>query len=124
MIRLLIATCAALLLTACSDYTDAQIEALDAVASGAMLIDVRSPKEFASGHMPGAINIPHTEIVDGISKLNVNPDTPIVLYCRSGNRSGQATASLAKAGFSQLTNAGGLESLKAAAALRAQRAKQ
>ncbi len=123
MIRLLIATCFALLLSGCSDYTDAQIEALDAVANGAILVDVRSPKEYASGHMPNAVNIPHTDIVEGIAKLEVDPNTPIVLYCRSGNRSGQATASLSKAGFTNLTNAGGLESLKAAAELRAKRAK-
>lgn len=51
-----------------------------------LLIDVRSPEEYASGHIPGAINIPHKSIVNYLSELQEHKDKPIILYCRSGRR--------------------------------------
>lgn len=51
-----------------------------------LLIDVRSPEEYASGHIPGAINIPHKSIDNYLSALLEHKDKPIILYCRSGRR--------------------------------------
>ncbi|CAN0604473.1 unnamed protein product, partial [Ectocarpus sp. 12 AP-2014] len=90
---------ASLLLAACSDVSETALEAGAAVKAGALLIDVRSPEEFAGGHLPGAINIPHGDIVSGMQALEGNMTGPIVLYCRSGNRSGIAQTSLAQAGY-------------------------
>jgi len=71
------------------------------VASGAKVVDVRTPQEFASGHVPGAINIPYEEVGKRTAEIGP-PSTPVVLYCRSGRRSGIAADALKKAGFQDL----------------------
>jgi len=81
------------------------------IAADAMVIDVRTAEEFALGHYPGAINIPHEQIVAGLAARSVPLDTPLALYCRSGNRSGRAVEALRTAGFSTLQNAGDLKTL-------------
>ena len=83
------------------------------IAPEAMLVDVRTAEEFASGHFPGAVNIPYDQIVEGLSARSVPADTPLVLYCRSGNRSGKALNTLQTAGFSLAQNAGDLQTLLA-----------
>ena len=65
-----------------------------------LVVDVRTAEEFAEGHFPGAINIPHEDIIQGIRALNVDKDQTILLYCRSGNRSDQAEIKLQSSGFS------------------------
>ena len=79
-----------------------------------LIIDVRTAEEFAAGHFPGAINIPHEDIIQGIQEYNVGKDQTVLLYCRSGNRSGQAEGRLQSAGFSGAKNVGGLNALLAA----------
>jgi phage shock protein E len=98
--------------SACGGSSDAGKLAFSAVQNGALLVDVRTAEEFATGHLPGAINIPHGEIVQGLAALDVAPSADIVLYCRSGNRSGMATASLTSAGFTKAVNAGAYSALK------------
>jgi rhodanese-related sulfurtransferase len=71
------------------------------VASGAKVVDVRTPQEFASGHVPGAINIPYEEVGKRIAEIGP-PSTQVVLYCRTGRRSAIAADSLRKAGFQSL----------------------
>ena len=71
------------------------------VAAGARVVDVRTPQEFASGHVPGAINIPYEEIGKRASEIGP-PSTPVVLYCRTGRRSEIAAGALQKAGFSKV----------------------
>lgn len=79
---------------------------------GALLLDVRSPEEFAEGHLPGAHNIPHTEIDTRLPEIAtlVGPEKsrPIVVYCRSGRRSGIAKEALLTHGYRQITNLGGI----------------
>ena len=71
------------------------------VAAGAKVVDVRRPQEFASGHVPGAINIPYEEI--GKRAAEIGPaSTPVVLYCRRGRRSGIAAEALQKAGYKKV----------------------
>jgi len=91
-------------------------EVLSAITQQALIVDVRTPEEFADGHYPGAINIPHETILDGLNQLGVSQETPVILYCRSGNRSGQAELALKSNGFSHANNAGGLEALLSATA--------
>ena len=87
---------------------------ITAVDEPTLIIDVRTAEEFAAGHFPGAINIPHEDIIEGIQEYNVGKDQTVLLYCRSGNRSGQAEARLQAAGFSGAKNVGGLNALLAA----------
>lgn len=71
---------------------------------GAMLIDVRSPGEFAAGNAPGTINIPLNELGN---RLNEIPKTvPVVVACASGTRSGMAKMLLKKNGYLQVHNIG------------------
>lgn len=85
-----------------------------AVDEPTLIVDVRTAEEFAAGHFPGAINIPHEDIIQGIQDFNVGKDQTVLLYCRSGNRSGQAEGRLQSAGFSGAKNVGGLNALLAA----------
>jgi phage shock protein E len=112
MLRALSALFSSLFLAACGDGSDVGADAHAAVQAGAVLIDVRSAEEFAGGHLLDALNIPHPEIVAGVAALGVDKDAPIVVYCRSGNRSGIALRSLESAGYSAVTNAGGYGALK------------
>jgi phage shock protein E len=68
------------------------------VQSGARLVDVRTPGEFATGHIPGAINIPVQQLDARMAELEPK-DSAVVLYCRSGQRSGNAARALKRAGF-------------------------
>lgn len=72
--------------------------------SGALLVDVRSAAEFASGHAPGTVNIPLPELGSRLSEI---PKTaPVVLCCASGTRSGMAKMVLKKNGYPQVYNVG------------------
>ncbi len=71
-----------------------------------ILIDVRTPEEFASGHINGAVNIPLDQIGNRISEIP--QDKPVILYCRSGNRSNQAADILEGAGLTGIYDLGGV----------------
>lgn len=81
------------------------------LAEGTVIYDVRTAEEFAAGHAEGAINLPVEAIADG-TYPDVEKDTPIAVYCRSGNRSGQATTILTQAGFTNITDIGAYENLQ------------
>lgn len=85
------------------------LAAMPLAAAEPTWIDVRSPEEFAASHVEGAINIPYTEIVERIGEVTSDKDAVLYLYCRSGRRSGIAEAALEQAGFSQVSNIGGLQ---------------
>lgn len=78
---------------------------------GTVLVDVRSPWEFESAHVPGARNIPLEEIPYKLDEFR-SFGQPVVLYCRSGNRSGMAVSILKQNGLSQVYNGGGLEDIQ------------
>jgi phage shock protein E len=71
-------------------------------------IDVRSVEEYKTDHIDGDLNIPHSEIKVEELAAKYGKDAEIMLYCRSGNRAGQAKAALEAAGFSKVTNAGSI----------------
>ncbi|WP_445774555.1 rhodanese-like domain-containing protein [Shewanella sp.] len=81
------------------------------INGNATLIDVRTAEEFTAGHIEGAINIPFEHIVAELAKLNIAKDTEVVLYCRSGRRSGIAQNALIEQGYTATFNAGGLDTL-------------
>jgi phage shock protein E len=75
------------------------------VASGARLLDVRSPEEFAGGHLPGAVNIPVQELERRLAEVGPT-DGDLIVYCRSGHRSSRATDLLRQHGFTKVHNLG------------------
>jgi phage shock protein E len=82
-------------------------EARALVANGAMLLDVRTPGEFAAGHIEGARNIPVDQLSARIAEVGPK-ETPVVVYCRSGARSGRAAALLRSAGFTRVEDVGAM----------------
>ena len=110
MIRLFYLIC----LVLCLPFVaNAQTYSLDGVRSN-VVIDVRTPEEFASGHINGAINIPYDQIEARRSALSkVKKDENILVYCRSGRRSEIARQSLQKLGFKNVQNGGGIDGLMA-----------
>lgn len=72
--------------------------AREQVGQGALLLDVRSPLEHASGHIPGSVNIPVQELPQRLGELGPT-QRPVVVYCRSGARSGHAAQLLRAAGY-------------------------
>ena len=85
-------------------------EAMDLMEkeSGYILLDVRTAQEFSEKHIPGAINIPNEAI--GSEELPELPDKEqlILVYCRSGNRSKQASQKLAALGYTNIVEFGGI----------------
>ena len=64
------------------------------------VLDVRSPEEFASGHVPGAVNVPYDQVASQLAKIPKDKD--VVLYCRSGRRTELAGAALKADGYTKL----------------------
>jgi phage shock protein E len=82
------------------------------VAAGGVLVDVRTPEEFATRHLDGAVNIPVDELKTRLGEVDKltggDKDKPIVVYCQSGGRAGRAKTVLLGAGHPQVTNLGGI----------------
>ncbi len=75
----------------------------------AQLIDVRTPAEFAQGHLPGAVNLDWTGGVLSAKLGELDKTTPVLLYCASGRRSAEAAAHLRSKGFTDVADlAGGI----------------
>ncbi|WP_299788282.1 rhodanese-like domain-containing protein [uncultured Shewanella sp.] len=81
--------------------------AWDMIDAGALIVDVRTAEEFAAGHLPNAINIPFEIIVSAFKERKIAKDKSVVLYCRSGRRSGIAFDALVAQGYSNSYNGGG-----------------
>lgn len=78
--------------------------------NGAQIIDVRTPGEFAGGHIKGSVNIPLDTLQRQLSKIKKNK--PVITCCASGMRSGSAKTMLQSSGFSEVYNGGGWMSLE------------
>ncbi|MEM8662145.1 MAG: rhodanese-like domain-containing protein [Pseudomonadota bacterium] len=72
-------------------------------------IDVRTPEEFAQGHIDDAQLIPHERIESGVENLGIAKDTPIYVYCAKGGRAEKAKTRLTRLGYVNVTNVGGLD---------------
>ena len=77
-----------------------------------IILDVRTKSEYESGHIKGAINIPNETIGKNTIKELPNKDQLIFVYCRSGNRSKQASSKLSKLGYTSIIEFGGINSWK------------
>ena len=71
----------------------------------AVLVDVRSPWEFEAGHLPGAVNIPLETVTSHLDEFR-QFDRPVIVYCRSGARSGMAVQLLQQQGITGVYNGG------------------
>lgn len=85
--------------------------------SDLILIDVRDIEEFATGHLPNATNIPFNDGTLAAQLPTLDPKVAYGVYCRSGNRSGQAVALMNEAGFTNVVDLGGLEAAVSATGL-------
>jgi phage shock protein E len=86
-----------------------QISSKDALAylkNGALVIDVRTPAEFSSGHLPNAINLPLDEIETSLPRRVRDKSQAILLHCQSGMRSGVAKKKLNAMGYTNAFNLG------------------
>jgi phage shock protein E len=112
--RVVVLACVALLAvgpvgcssTTVSDVADGQV---DASFADAIIIDVRTPEEFAAGHLDGALlyNVQDPSFEANIAALDAT--ATYVVYCRSGNRSAQAIERMKAVGFTTLTDLGSLQ---------------
>ena len=73
-----------------------------------IIIDVRTESEYQQGHIKNAINIPNESIDESVSEILKDKDQLLLVYCRSGNRSKQASEKLAKLGYSNVYEFGGI----------------
>ena len=74
------------------------------ISEGAFLVDVRTPGEFADGHVKGSVNIPLDNITKEITKFKDKKN--IIVFCRSGNRSGMAKSLLEQQGITNVVSGG------------------
>ena len=81
--------------------------------SNTVLLDVRTPAEFAAGHLKGARNIDFRAAGFSFEIAKLDKDKTYLLYCASGNRSGQTTVLMEETGFKKVINIGAFEDLKA-----------
>jgi len=87
-----------------------KIDLGELISNGAIIIDVRTPAEYASGHLKQAVNIPLSTLHGRLGKLK--KDRPIITCCASGMRSSSAASILKSNGFGQVYNGGNWNSLR------------
>lgn len=115
--KILAALCLALLLAGCTSldsagYTQVSSEKaaqLMADYDDEIVLDVRTPEEYAEAHIPGAINVPNEEIGEEPIAELPDKDQIILVYCRSGNRSKEAAQKLADRGYTNVIEFGGIK---------------
>ena len=103
-----------LLLTACAQavsyeqITQEEAKQIMDTTNGYILLDTRTREEYDQSHIPGALLIPHTEIAQRAADELPDKDQLILVYCRSGNRSKQASEILAELGYTNVKEFGGI----------------
>ena len=85
---------------------------------GAVIIDVRTPEEFASGHLDGALNIDVSSLDFDQKITELDPKVRYLIYCRSANRSAQALARMNGLGFTDMVDLGSIESASDATGIK------
>ena len=112
--NLLVVAATGLMLAACGSQepenaaiAGVQLAALIAKNDAPLILDVRTVEEFDAGHIPGAVNIPHTELAARLEELGPGKEREIVVHCKSGKRAGMAAEVLAEAGFTAVRDLDG-----------------
>lgn len=82
-------------------------QAQEMKSRGVLLLDVREPSEYSSGHAPGSVLIPVGQLDQRLKEIQEYRDKPVAVICRSGRRSAAATEILQKAGFTDARNVEG-----------------
>jgi len=82
--------------------TAQQLALLIAQGSPPVVLDVRSREEYAKGHIPGALNIPHDELAGRLSEIPGDPSEEIVVHCQGGGRAGMAEEVLREHGYTDV----------------------
>ena len=117
MKKLMIFLLAALLLTACAqeeqeavymNITPEEAKKLMDTETDYVILDVRERDEYDTGHIPGAILIPYTQITEKAEKVLEEKDQLILVYCRSGRRSKIAAEALVELGYTNIKEFGGI----------------
>lgn len=85
-------------------FSTAPAAAAAPLAADVVVLDVRSPAEFAGGHVAGAVNLPLDRFVEGYAAVAPNKAGQVLVYCASGARSGQAVQFLQQQGYTQVQN--------------------
>jgi len=85
--------------------------------AGTAIVDVRTPSEFADGHLAGAINVDFRATTFDVAIANLPIDGEYVIYCASGNRSASAHARMTERGFGTVTDAHGMSDAAASTGL-------
>jgi len=88
-----------------------QTQAWRLIDDGALLIDVRSRQEFETGHLKGAVNIPHDQLPELADKIGPDKQREVVVYCKSGRRAQLVKEALEKQGYNAVHNGIGYSSL-------------
>jgi rhodanese-related sulfurtransferase len=114
-----VAACALVLgVSSCGGGTPAtSVAPVASDVASAVIIDVRTAEEFAAGHVTGALNLDFTSGEFEAALADLDKESAYTVYCRSGNRSAQAAALMASAGFTRVNDLGSLEDAAAALAL-------
>jgi len=81
---------------------EALVQRIDKSDANLVILDVRTPEEFAAGHIPGALNISHEQLPNRIAELADAKNKDVVVYCRSGRRSAIAQQTLESQGFKRV----------------------
>lgn len=113
--KILAALCLALLLAGCTSLDSAGYTQVSSEKAAQLMedyddeivLDVRTPEEYAEAHIPGAINVPNEEIGEEPIAELPDKDQIILVYCRSGNRSKEAAQKLADQGYTNVIEFGG-----------------
>ena len=84
-------------------------ESKTSMEANAVLLDVRTPEEYKSVYLEGAVLLPLAELESKISSKVADKNTPVYIYCRSGRRAGTAVEKLKTMGYTDLHNLGGLK---------------
>ena len=98
--------------SAYDQITPAEAKSLMGSEDGYVILDVRTPEEFAAGHIAGAILIPDYEIREKAESILTDKDQLILVYCRSGRRSKSAANELAALGYTNIWEFGGINDWK------------
>ena len=85
-----------------AQITPAELAGRVSTPAAPLILDVRSPREYAAGHVPGAINIPHNQLASRLGELGIDKSDELVVYCLSGQRAAMAEQVLAQAGYTSV----------------------